>query len=105
MIKDVKNLYNENFKCAKVSSRTARAIQRNPVSKNQKKKKKKNLKSHPEKPGLVVHAYNLRTQKLNPEHRVRPCFRGGWWTAHLFLMLKIIMYVKFLIFITPNYCI
>jgi hypothetical protein len=31
----------------KVSSRTARAIQRNPVSKNQKKKKKKKKKKKP----------------------------------------------------------
>jgi hypothetical protein len=36
-----------------VSSRTARAIQRNPVSKNQKKKKKKISK-----PGTTVHLYN-----------------------------------------------
>jgi hypothetical protein len=40
----LKNLGDEVSLVYKVSSRTARAIQRNPVSKNQKKKKKKKKK-------------------------------------------------------------
>jgi hypothetical protein len=39
----------------RVSSRTARAIQRNPVWKNQKKKKKKKKKKSSFNPDLEVH--------------------------------------------------
>jgi hypothetical protein len=38
----------------KVSSRTARAIKRNPVSKNQKKKKKKKKRTHAKEFDSVV---------------------------------------------------
>jgi hypothetical protein len=41
----------------KTSSRTARVTQRNPVSKNKNKQTKKN------KPGMVVHSFNLSTQE------------------------------------------
>jgi hypothetical protein len=42
-----------------VSSRTARAIQRNPVSKNQKKKKEKKRKKEKALPLVVAHAWGL----------------------------------------------
>ena len=49
----------------RVSSRTARATQRNPVSKNQKKKEKRKKSKAKQSlgPGKVVHALNPRRLK------------------------------------------
>jgi hypothetical protein len=49
----------------RVSSRTARATQRNPVSKNQKKKKNKNTKT------------NNHTQKPNQTNQTKPMVLDG----------------------------
>jgi hypothetical protein len=66
----------------KVSSRTARATQRNPVSKNQKKKKKKKKKRMAyqqatmdsaqeqcvqKRPGVVAQAFDPRVQEAEEE--------------------------------------
>jgi hypothetical protein len=54
----------------RVSSRTARAIQRNPVSKPQKKKKKKTKQNNNNKNQETKHENTpgLRTSQLKPKH-------------------------------------
>jgi hypothetical protein len=47
-----------------VSSRTARAIQRNPVSKNQKKKKRRASPGYKHKHIAIFHGFEAQTQVL-----------------------------------------
>jgi hypothetical protein len=65
-----------------VSSRTARATQRNPVSKNQKKKKKKNLSFNEQVSYHITHVtknvlYKSRTKLfVNERHQASKVY--GW---------------------------